>query len=102
MFNPIIAIRKLKDALYKAYWVEYSYVDNRILMFMEQFLPKRVVRFVGFHCYAVLVFTLSYAAVLMLNAFTFIPLPAAVIIVLSLFIYSFKTKAKERIAHYGQ
>jgi hypothetical protein len=39
--------------LHDWYWFKFSYADNRFCMFLEEYLPKRLVRWLAFHCYVI-------------------------------------------------
>lgn len=43
----------IMQMLHDWYWFKFSYADNRFCMFLEDYLPKRVVRWFAFHCYVI-------------------------------------------------
>lgn len=44
-------IRTLKDMLCEWYLFNFSYADNRLCLFLEKFLSRKVVRPLAFSCY---------------------------------------------------
>ena len=42
------------------YWNQFSYADNRICIFLENYLPKRIVRGLAFHLYHITMCVMSW------------------------------------------
>lgn len=58
MHIPVIS--NLYQLLHDLYYVKFNYADNNLCLFLENYVDKRVVRWLAFHCHLVLLYTIGF------------------------------------------
>lgn len=93
---------KIKYVIHHYYWQEFNYTDNVICMHIEKMTNERVARWLAFHCYMLMISTLSYIFAAFVNKYVDIPMVFSFGVALGIFVQNNRYEGrKKRIANGG-